>query len=592
MREIKQTLTLRVEINAVLAVNPPKRVLLVDDDRQQFLLIGYLLSEAHHENYRLVWCQDLEKGLTHIQNNECDVVLLDYHWGVNCKDFIHRSYALNSKIPVIVMTDDMELEVDQKAISEGASDYLVKDTINSEILERIIRYSIERKKIEHRLNYLAHYDYLTALPNRVLFLDRLNQTIQLAQRSDQQFTLMFIDLNDFKIVNDNYGHDVGDKLLKEFADRLLENVRRSDTVARIGGDEFTILLNNMSSTPKIISLAQKLIESIERPFLIGDHTLLVGCSIGISVFPDGGDNVELIQRNADTAMYQAKQTGTSCYRFFVHRTKGDVLMESLSPNELRMIISENKLQLRYTPRVDLKTQRIVGFMVNPVCYHDQMGEQSYKKCASLLGNTETIKVLTEWMLEASLLEIQSIYEKGKIFFSYAIRRVELQSPQFACHVKKMTERYDVDVDDLEFSFLSKKESGKDIFFKECIENITNIGANFSLFDFGENTLSLAHMHSYNIPYLHFSPSFLKSALNNKKDAFLLESLVMLAHRLDRKVVVNGVDNISHVDAMQAMGCDYGQGGIFGENLSYDEVLSLLEGTTASLDTVSSSDRNS
>ena len=574
------------------AVLPPKRVLLVDDDRQQFLLIGYLLSEAHHENYRLVWCQDLEKGLTHIQNNECDVVLLDYHWGINCKDFIQRSYALNSKVPIIVMTDGMELEVDQKAISEGASDYLVKDTINSEILERILRYSMERKKIEHRLNYLAHYDYLTALPNRVLFLDRLNQTIQLAQRSDQQFTLMFIDLNDFKIVNDNYGHDMGDKLLKEFAGRLLESVRRSDTVARIGGDEFTILLNNMSSTPKIISLAQKLIENIERPFLIDDHTLLVGCSIGIAVFPDGGDNIELIQRNADTAMYQAKQTGTSCYRFFVHRTKDDVLMESLSPNELRMIISDNKLQLRYTPRVDLKTQRIVGFMVNPVCYHDRVGMQYYQKCASLLGNTETIKVLTEWMLEASMSEIQSIYKKQKMFFSYAVRRVELQSPQFSRHVQEMTERYDIDISDLEFSFLSKKESAKDIFFKECIENVTNIGANFSLFDFGENTLSLAHMHSYNIPYLHFSSSFLKSAINNTKDALLLESLVMLAHRLDRKIVVNGVDDKPHIEMMGLMGCDYGQGGVFGENLTYDEVLLLLESNVPTLDTISLNDRNS
>lgn len=560
----------------MLETSPPKRVLLVDDDRQQFLLIGYLLSEAHHENYRLVWCQDLEKGLKHIENNECDVVLLDYHWGINCKDFIQRSYILNSKIPVIVMTDDMEFEVDQKAISEGASDYLVKDTINSEILERIIRYSIERKKIEHRLNYLAHYDYLTELPNRVLFLDRLNQTIQLAQRSNEQFTLMFIDLNDFKVVNDNYGHDVGDKLLKAFADRLLDNVRRSDTVARIGGDEFTILLNNMCSTPKIISLAQKLIESVEQPFIIDDNTLRVGCSIGISVFPDGGDNVEAIQRNADTAMYQAKQTGTSCYRFFVHHTKDDVLMESLSPNELRMIISANKLQLRYTPRVDIKSQRILGFMVNPVCFHDDVGTQYYETCARLLGNSETIKVLTEWMLEASLSEMQSIYQKESIFFSYAIRRIELQSPQFSRYVKIITERYAVDVADIEFSFLSKKESSQDLFFKECIENINNIGASFSLSDFGENTLSLAHIHGYDIPSLHFSSTFLKSALNNKKDAFLLESLIMLAHRLDRNLVANGIESAVQMKTLHEMGCDYVQGGIFGENLTYDEVLKLFD----------------
>lgn len=553
----------------------PKRVLLVDDDRQQFLLIGYLLSEAHHEDYRLIWCQDLEKGLNHIEHHQCDVVLLDYHWGINCKDFIQRSYALNSKIPIVVMTDDMELEVDQKAISEGASDYLVKDTINAEVLERTLRYSMERKKIEYHLNYLAHYDYLTGLPNRVLFLDRLNQTIQLSQRSNQQFTLMFIDLNDFKIVNDHYGHEMGDRLLKAFANRLTENVRSSDTVARIGGDEFTVLLNHMGSTAKIISLAQKLIESVEAPFMIADQKLLVGCSIGIAVYPDGGDSVASIQRNADMAMYQAKQTGTSCYRFFVHQARNDVLIESLSPDNLQSLINNGQLQLRYTPRVDLDTHEILGVAINPVCYHDDLGTQYYNQFASLLGNNETIKLLTEWMLDASLSEMAKLQGKYSLFCSYTIRRVELQSPQFSRYIQKVAKKYKFNIADIELSLLSKQESSQNIFIKECIENIDNIGARFSLMDFGENTLSLAHMHSYNIPALHFTPSFVKSGIENKKDALLLESLVMLAHRLDRKVVANGLVNAEQAKLMRSIGCDHAQGGIFGESLTYEQLEDIL-----------------
>lgn len=158
-------------------------VLLVDDDRQEYLLIGYLLAEAHRENYRLVWCQNLDKALEHIEQQNCDVVLLNYHWGDRIgRDFLHKARAKNSCIPIIVMTDEVEVEVDEHAIREGASDYLTKSRINSQLLGRSIRYAIDRKQIEERLDHLAHYDHLTNLPNRMLFLDRLRHAISLAQR--------------------------------------------------------------------------------------------------------------------------------------------------------------------------------------------------------------------------------------------------------------------------------------------------------------------------------------------------------------------------------------------------------------------------
>jgi diguanylate cyclase len=555
----------------VQASENPKRVLLVDDERQQFLLVGYLLSEAHCDNYRLIWCQDLEKGLDHIEHHECDVVLLDYHWGISGSDFIKRAQLLNNRIPIIIMTDDMELEVDRKAISEGASDYLVKDNLNSDVLERTIRYSMERKNIEQHLEYLAHYDYLTGLPNRVLFLDRLNQTVNLAKRSNNQFTLMYIDLNDFKVVNDNYGHDVGDGLLKEFAHRLQDTVRRSDTVARIGGDEFTIILNDLGSTPKIIYFAQKLIENIERPFIIANNTLSVGCSIGIAVFPDAGDQVDVLQRNADMSMYQAKQTGNNCYRFFVSHKKENIVIEHLSPDKFISLSKENKFTLHFTPRIDLKTNRIVGVVVSPVWQQADGILRLYDEFASVMGNGETIKLLTEWMLDASLSLMQKRYKKYAFVFSYAVRRPELQSSRFGAYVAGVVEKYHINMSDMEFSFLRKKECGQDVFLKECIENIHDIGAHFCLKDFGENTLSLQHMHNYDVSSLHFSSGFLKAAIKNKKDALLLETLIMLAHRLGRTVVADGIETSEHLDFMSSLGCDQAQGGIVGENFSLAEL---------------------
>lgn len=564
------------------SVEPPKRVLLVDDDRQQFLLIGYQLSTAHHDNYRLIWCQDLEKGLTHVENEDCDVVLLDYHWGANCADFIQRANTLNKRIPVIVMTDGREADVDLSAINDGASDYLVKESVNSEVLERSIRYAIERKKVEYHLDHLAHYDHLTGLPNRALFLDRLKQMVVLSQRSKDQFTLMYIDLNKFKEINDSYGHHVGDEVLAEFSSRLHAAVRRSDTVARIGGDEFTVILNNVGSTPEIIFLAQKIIGSIQQSFFIDENEFNVGCSIGIAVFPDAGDTVELLQRNADAAMYQAKKTGTSSYRFFLNKKKENSLIENISSDELRAQIKNKKITLRYTPRVDLITNRVVGVVISPIWCHDELGIKSYKSFASLIENTESIKHLTEWLIAVSVKELKSLHDRYKFTFVYAIRRPQLQSSRFSRCVKDIMKNNNIDMQSTEFTFLRRNGFSKDTYLKECVENIIDMGAHVSLQNFGENIFGLDNMHDYDVSCLHFSADLITSSLKNEKDLLFLESLVLLANRSGKKVVGNDILFQSGIDAMQSIGCDYAQGGVFGEDLTIKQLTALLKKSTPPL----------
>lgn len=558
------------------SIEPPKRVLLVDDDRQQFLLIGCQLSAAHYDNYRLLWCEDLEKGLQHIENHDCDVVLLDYHWGVNCTDFIQRANALNSRVPVIVMTDDREKDVDLSAISEGASDYLVKENVNSEVLERSIRYAIERKKVEYHLDHLAHYDHLTDLPNRALFLDRLTQVVGLSQRSKHQFTLMFIDLNKFKGINDNYGHHIGDEVLEEFARRLTSAVRRSDTVARIGGDEFTVILNNLGSTPEIIFLAQKIIASIQQPFLIADYELDIGCSIGIAVFPDAGSSVESLQRNADLAMYEAKQTGTSTYRFFLNKKKENTLIENISCDELQEAIEKETLVLRYTPRIDLQTQSIVGVVVSPMIKLQEKDVVTYSEFASLIENTEAIRLLTEWMISTSIEEMKELYEQKQLLFIYSVRRPQLQSSRFAEYTKRVMDKYAVDSKHIEFSFLRKSACNREVYLDECIDNIIYIGSKMSLKNYGENAFGMNNLMNGNISCLHFSSDFIVSNLIKNNNFSLVESLIMLAHRLDKKIVIDNINNKPILDKLRLMGGDFYQDLSSNRFFSAAEFLSLTK----------------
>ncbi len=564
----------------VVKKDKPTNVLLVDNERQEYLLIGYLLSEAHYTNYRLIWCQNLEEGLGYIEQNRCDVVLLDYHWGATDKDFLRRAHALNSRVPIIVMTDGMEEEVDHKAIREGASDYLIKERVNSEILERTIRYSIERKQIEHHLDHLAHYDHLTDLPNRTLFLDRLNQAINLSQRSGSQFTLMYIDLNDFKEVNDNYGHDIGDGLLKEFARRLQQCVRRSDTVARIGGDEFTILLNNVGATPKIMSVAQKLIEQTSELFEIDNHELSIGCSVGIAVFPDAGSDAESLQRHADMAMYQAKQEAASSYRFFSNMKKSNLRFEHLTPNDLKQLVTERKIEISYTPRIDLKTNKVAAIEVNPIWHHDRWGDQYYEDFASSIDSSETLRLLTEWMLAQGLIHRTKLAALQKIPLAFVVDGQQLQSSRFCYTAKKIMSKYRIDPASIEFSMLYRKERRESESIEACVENIHEIGSRFSLHRFGENSFSLASMQNYNISTLHLDQTLLTTAISNKEDAKLVEVLVGLANKLNKVVVADGVATKGHRELLRAMGCHQVKGKVVGENYLLPQLKAFLDKTEA------------
>lgn len=216
------------------------KILFIDREQGEYLLIAEVLSHIRNVEYELVWCDQLDSALNKILSQEFDVALLDYYWGdTSARDLLNAARVQACQTPIVVMTDEMETEVDREAIRAGAADYLIKGQIDHFLLERTLRYAIERKQTEQHLTRLAHYDPLTDVPNRILFRDRLEHAIHLAERDNASFTLMFIDLNGFKQVNDNFGHDAGDAIIRICAERLNACLRRSDSVARMGGDEFT-----------------------------------------------------------------------------------------------------------------------------------------------------------------------------------------------------------------------------------------------------------------------------------------------------------------------------------------------------------------
>lgn len=296
-------------------------VLLIEDNDIDARLTQDLLAEWSVEEFKITHAKTLSDGLLHLDKERFDAILLDLSlpdaFGLPT---VRQVHATNPSIPLVVLSGVSDQALALQAVQQGAQDYLVKGQGHPELLARSVRYSIERKRSEERLTYLAQYDQLTGLVNRSLFRDRLDQAMARSKRLQQPMGLMLLDLDRFKSVNDSLGHDVGDELLKSVSERLKSCVREVDTVARMGGDEFTIILEGVASEQSIVVVAKRIAESISAVFELQGHTISIGISIGITVFPQDDHSIDELLRHADSAMYMAKQRGGSGFAF--HEASG------------------------------------------------------------------------------------------------------------------------------------------------------------------------------------------------------------------------------------------------------------------------------
>lgn len=292
------------------------KVLLVEDNDLDAHLTQDILAEWSIEQFTITHVARLSEALAQLGKERFDAVLLDLSlpdgYGLTT---LRQVQAASPTIPIIVLSGVSDQTLALQAVQNGAQDYLVKGQGQPELLTRSIRYAMERKRAEERLMYLAQYDHLTGLVNRTLFRDRLVQAMARSKRLQQPLGLMLLDLDRFKAVNDTMGHSVGDHLLKAVADRLQACIREVDTVARMGGDEFTIILEGLSSDSDISIVAQRITNSLAEPFQLKEHTASIGVSIGITMYPSDDHEIDELLKHADAAMYRAKQQGGSSFHF-------------------------------------------------------------------------------------------------------------------------------------------------------------------------------------------------------------------------------------------------------------------------------------
>ncbi|MCB8746004.1 EAL domain-containing protein [Rhodoferax sp. U2-2l] len=447
-----------------------------------------------------------------------------------------------------------------------------------------IAFAIDHIDKQERLNYLAYYDVLTGLPNRTLLDDRLEQGTRAARRNDGLLAVMSVDLDNFKAVNDTLGHTVGDALLREVANRLVSCVRDTDTVGRLGGDEFLILLPEIGSSEDAAMVARKLIESCARPYLIAGHELFVSASIGITLFPTDAAESETLIRNADTAMYRAKELGRNTYQFFTAEMNRNTQEKLDLERDLRHALSRGEFLIHYQPKVSCTTGKITGFEALLRWQHPLRGLVGPVAFIPLLEESRLIVAVGEWVLTNACIQAQRWHDTGLGTPSIAVnisgRQIEAGD---LCETVKVA----LATSGLAPAFLELELTESQL-MKDAVDSIALLqrvkamGVKISIDDFGTGFSSLAYLKRFPIDCLKVDRAFVKDIIADTNDVSITRAIITLAHNLKLKVVAEGVETEGQLGLLIANQCDEVQGYYFSRPLGAEDATALLR-TRQSLD---------
>jgi diguanylate cyclase (GGDEF)-like protein len=594
-------------------------VLLIEDSRGDARLIGHMLSQAHAMQFELAWVEDLSDGISHLRERRADIVLLDLG--------LPRSTGLDSlkgllaatpaAPPVIVLSGMSDEALALQAVQAGAQDYLIKGKVDAPLLARSIRYAMERshakqalrrandelerrvatrtaelaqtiaalesevaerKQAEEQIRRMVHYDALTGLPNRVLLQDRLLQEIGHAQRGNGLVGIVFIDLDYFKNINDSLGHHVGDRLLKMAAFRLQMCVRGQDAVARLGGDEFVLSLPDLHDIGDAALVAQKALETLEQPFMVEGHQLHVSASIGISMYPQDGSDVETLMRTADTAMYHAKEMGRSNFQFFTPSLNHAVQRRLIVNRQVRQAIAHDEFVLFYQPQVDMQSGRI--FSAEALLRWKNESAEPLP-CGEFIASAEDsglIVQIGEWTLRQACAQIKVWHDAGHRDMKMAVNLSprQLEQPGFGMLIADVLKEAHVPADALELEITEGTLMRRSEFNLSTLAQLSEMGIRLSVDDFGTGYSSLAYLQRFPVHALKIDRSFVRDIDVDANACALITAIIAMATSLRLSVIAEGVETQEQSRFLLARGCSAAQGYYYSKALPPELFLKVVE----------------
>ena len=442
----------------------------------------------------------------------------------------------------------------------------------------IARDITQSKNYERRIEHLATHDVLTELPNRHLLIDRLHHTIEHGRRTNHQAGILFMDLNRFKQVNDSLGHDIGDLLLKEVANRLKKVVRETDTVARLGGDEFVIVLDDIQTIESMATVAEAILGCIAAPIKLAGHELCISTSIGGSVFPKDGQDVATLLKHADLAMYEAKELGSGSFRFYDSDMNIKILERLLTESALQQALEKNEFVIHYQPRICLVRREIVGVEALVRWQHHEKGLIAPADFIPLAEEIGMISAIGEWVLRTACAQNRAWQEAGFPFIKMAVNlsAQQLRSSSIEKIVRSILKDTGLEARYLELEVTETELMQNIELSSETLLGLRNSGVSISIDDFGTGYSSLSHIKRLPVNTLKIDKSFIRDVASDHNDAAIVSATIAMARHMDLKVVAEGVTTQEQAHFLSEHHCNEMQGYLFGHPVPAEELGKVLK----------------
>ncbi len=493
-----------------------------------------------------------------------------------------RRSKLNSDIPVIVLgnKDDGDVRSVVEIMHQGAQDYLIKEELTENILRRSIADAIYTCEFQKNLRQLAHYDHLTGLLNRSLFIDRLENTVNHCDRYNQNCSLLYIDVDNFKVINDCYGHDAGDALLKTIAKRIQENCRTTDSASRIGGDEFAIIISRVDKD-RANHTAEKILEKVSEPVFIDSQRLHVSLSIGIAHYPDTADNINELMDQADQAMYRAKQTGKARYFQFSQNQKLQLDRRSRLENMLPDALENNELELFFQPIVNIEDQSLYSLNVM-VVWSPGRYKVSNIELKEMIDHLGLYDNYYKWLINTSMARLcQWQQNNPDNFVNLSVPIDHCNNEWLLDYFRNCAKNYRVQLDQIEMEISEKVIMTDIVQSRKFLKSIQNSGARVSIDGFSGGYISVDDLILLSLSTLIVDQSYCIDIEKNPQKYKATEAITLLAHTLGLKVIVKDVGRESQHSAIENIACDLVQGDyISAPKSSLNDCESFIEASIA------------
>ncbi|HUK56951.1 MAG TPA: EAL domain-containing protein [Nitrospiria bacterium] len=558
----------------------PLRVLVVEDSEEDASL---LVTELQRGGYDVTFERvDTSTAMVVALNKQTwDIVFADYTMpNFSGAEALAHVKERELEVPFIFVSGTMGEETAVEAMKSGAQDYIMKNnlkrllpTVELQLHTAAVRR--ERRRADEAVHYLAYHDVLTDLPNRNVFYDRMQQAILTGYRERKPLALLLLDLNRFKEVNDTFGHHCADLLLRQIGPRLRRCLRESDTVARMGGDEFAILLPNTHVEGASLT-ARKILKTLEAPFLLGEATIEVGVSIGIALHPDHGEEADVLYQRADMAMYVTKQAGGG-YAVYVPEHEQQSPRRLMLTSKLRHAIEYGELSMHYQPQLSLGSNRIIGVEALSRWLHPDLGAIPPDQFIPLAEQTGLIKPFTQWVLKTVGRQHEEWKEAGMTLpISVNLSARNMQETQLPDQISELVQTGGILPGLLGFELTESMIMANPMRAMQILGRLNTMGIPLSIDDFGTGYSSLGYLKKLPVKTIKIDKSFIVDRVENQDDSVIVKSIINMGHSLGLEVIAEGVEDQHTQDRLASLGCDAVQGYHISWPLPSGEMTSWLK----------------